>query len=248
MPTVSIVMPVYNAEAFVAEAIDSVLAQTYDDWELLVCDDCSTDSSNRIIATYAERDPRIRLMRLDTNGGAAVARNTALRAARGRYIAFLDCDDLWKPSKLERQLAFMREHCYAFTFTQYETMSQDGQLHGRVLRMPERLSYKQYLANTAIGCLTVMVDRELTGDFAMPAIRTRQDMATWLLLLRRVDYAYALQENLSTYRHVSGSISSSKLKAAKQVWRVYRQVEGLGLLRSLYSFVGYAAHAVMKRL
>lgn len=245
---VTIIMPSYNASAFIAESIESVLVQSYEDWELLITDDCSRDDSYAIAQRYAAQDARVKSYRLGKNGGAAAARNYSLDMARGRYIAFLDSDDLWKPDKLLRQVAFMEATGAAFTYTGYELMTQEGRLLGKRLHMPASLTYNQYLRNTAIGCLTVMVDREQTGAFTMPGIRSSQDMATWLLLLRRVGRAVALQEDLATYRLVKGSNSSKKLRAAQDVWRVYREIEGLGLLRSAYSFCGYALNAVKKRL
>lgn len=247
-PVVSVIMPSYNAAAFIAASVESVQAQSYEDWELLIADDCSTDETYTIARRYAAEDGRVRASRLDSNSGAAAARNLALSAAQGRYVAFLDSDDLWKPEKLSRQLEFMRERGVAFTYTDYELMNETGELLGKRLRAPISLTYSQYLRNTAIGCLTVMVDREQTGDFRMPPIRSSQDMATWLLLLRRVGVAYGLGENLAEYRLVRGSNSSKKLKAAKDVWRVYREIEGLGVARSVYSFFGYAFNAVRKRL
>lgn len=248
LPMVSIVMPSYNASAFIAESIESVLAQSYGGWELLITDDCSKDDSYAIAQRYAAQDGRVRSFRLEKNGGAAIARNYSLGLAAGRYVAFLDSDDLWKPKKLEQQLAFMQKTNAAFTYTDYELMSERGALLGKRLKMPMQLTYNQYLRNTAIGCLTVMVDRAQVGEFQMPNIRSSQDMATWLLILRRVGVAKGLRENLATYRLVQGSNSSKKLKAAKDVWRVYREIEDLGLLRSVFSFCGYAFNAVRKRL
>lgn len=246
---VSVIMPSYNAEKFIAESIQSVLAQSYVEWELLITDDCSTDGSYAIAKRYAAQDGRIRAFRLEKNSGAAVARNNSLDQAQGRYVAFLDSDDLWKSEKLEQQLAFMQKTNAAFTYTDYELMSERGELLGKRLRMPMQLTYNQYLRNTAIGCSTVMVDRDLVGDFRMfPMRRTSEDMATWLSLLRKVGIAKGVRKNLTTYRIVRGSFSSNRLKAAKDVWRVYREIEGLGLLRSAFSFCGYAFNAVKKRL
>lgn len=246
---VSVIMPSYNAEKFIAESIESVLAQSYVAWELLITDDCSTDDSYAIAQRYAAQDGRIKAFRLEKNGGAAVARNYSLGLAQGRYVAFLDSDDLWKREKLEQQLAFMQKTNAAFTYTDYELMSEQGELLGKRLKMPIQLTYNQYLRNTAIGCSTVMVDRGLAGDFRMPPMRrTSEDMATWLSLLRKVGIAKGVRKNLTTYRIVRGSFSSNRLKAARDVWKVYREIEGLGLMRSTFSFCGYAFNAVKKRL
>lgn len=245
---VSVIMPCYNAARFVESAIRSVLQQDYTEWELLVVDDCSKDDTAARVQAMAKDEPRIRFFQLEHNAGAAAARNKALREAKGRYIAFLDSDDLWLSEKLSRQLAFMKQHDYAFTYSDYQLMDEEGTLTGKRMHMPRRLSYHGYLFNTAIGCLTVVIDRVKTGDFAMPDLRTSQDAATWLLLLKRIPYAYALRECLATYRLVSTSNTASKKKAAKDVWRLYRYHEHLPLLQALFYFCGYAFHAVKKRL
>ena len=165
MELVSIIMPAYNSARFIGEAINSVLAQTYTNWELLIVDDCSKDSTAEIVAAFS--DPRIHYQRNVNNMGAAETRNQALKRAQGRYIAFLDSDDLWEPEKLEKQIAFMEKNGYAFTFSDYRIMKENGTWTGKILHMPASLSYHQYLRNTAIGCLTVVIDRLKTGDFLM---------------------------------------------------------------------------------
>lgn len=244
---VSVIMPSYNAERFIAESIRSVQDQTMTNWELLITDDCSTDSTCEIVSKLAEEDPRIKLERLPENGGAAVARNSSIARATGRYIAFLDSDDRWMPDKIERQLAFMHAMSAGISFTAYKTTEESGE-EVNVIHVPSTLSYNQYLRNTIIGCLTVIIDRELMGDFRMPLLRKRQDMATWLSLLRPGRIAYGLDVPLALYRNVSTSISHNKVKAAAGVWKVYREVEHLSLWRSSLSFIGYAYNAVAKRL
>lgn len=245
---VSIIMPSYNASRFISESIDSVLRQTYPDWELLICDDCSKDNTLDIAHKYEQEDKRVRVFSLSTNSGAAAARNYSLSQAKGQIIAFLDSDDIWKPNKLEKQLSFMLGHRYAFTYTEYELMNEEGALLHKSPHMPQFLSYSQYLRNTAIGCLTVMVDKRQVGEFMMPSIRSSQDMATWLLLLKRIDKAYLFPENLAIYRLVSNSNSAKKVKAAKDVWRVYREIERLSFLKSAISFGGYVFNALMRRI
>lgn len=244
---VSVIMPSYNAERFIAESIRSVQQQTYQNWELLVTDDCSTDRTQEILSEFAKSDARIKLFVLPQNSGAAVARNNSLDHASGQYIAFLDSDDQWKPEKLSRQIDFMRAQEAGFSFTSYETITEGGVLNN-VIHVPETLTYKQYLRNTIIGCLTVMVDRSIVGDFRMPLLRKRQDMATWLSILRKGVVGYGLDEPLSRYRLVSNSISHNKWKAAMVVWKVYRDMEHLPLLTSIRSFIGYAYNAIKKRL
>lgn len=246
-PLVSIIMPCYNAERFISDSIESVIRQTFQDWELIITDDCSRDSTYKIIESFAKKDPRIHLFRLESNSGAAVARNHSIRHAKGRFIAFLDSDDMWLPDKLDKQLEFMRCQNIGFSFTAYYVL--DSQLQNdRVIHVPSEITYREYLFNTIIGCLTVMVDREIVGDFKMPLLRKNQDMATWLSIFKRGYKGYGLDIPLAQYRIVEGSISHDKIKAAKSVWRVYRDVEQLSHIQSLYYLCGYAWNAVRKRL
>lgn len=245
---VSIIMPSYNASRFIEESIDSVVGQSFVNWELLITDDCSQDNSIEIIQSYVKKDSRIKLFFLDKNSGAAEARNNSIREAKGKFIAFLDSDDIWQPSKLEQQISFMEKNNLAFSFTAYDQMSEDGVLLNKVIEVPKAISYHSYLKNTIIGCLTVVINRDITGDFKMPNIKTSQDMATWLLVLKRGFKAYGLNKNLATYRLVGNSNSSKKSKAAKDVWRVYRDIENLSVFYSCICFVGYAFNAIKKRL
>lgn len=245
---VSVITPTYNSEAFISATIESVLHQTYENWEMIIVDDASADSTREIISVYAEQDSRIKPIFLKENGGAAVARNKALHASKGTFMAFLDGDDQWLPEKLERQIRFMKEKDYAFTFTNYEIMDEKGTPLGKYVEAPAQMTYQDLLKNTIIGCLTVIVNREKTGPFQMPNIRTRQDLALWLQLLRKGFTAYGLQESLSRYRVVPNSISSNKIKAAKKNWFVYRHIEKLSLIKSAWYFSHYALNAIKKRI
>lgn len=245
---VSIITPVYNADRFIKETIESVQQQTYKNWEMILVDDLSTDKSEEIIKSMQKEDSRIRYIKLKQNSGAAIARNIAIEKARGRYIAFLDSDDLWKYNKLEKQIKFMRENNYGFTFTSYELMSEDGTNLNKIVKVPQKINYDGLLKNTIIGCLTVVIDRELVLDFKMPLLRKGQDTATWLKILRNYPYAYSIDENLAKYRLVEGSISSNKLGALKRTWNTYRNVEKLSLIKSCYVFIYYIINAIKKRL
>ena len=246
-PNVSVITPVYNAEKFLKETIDSVLKQTYKDYDYLLVDDCSTDSSADIVKEYAENDNRVKYIKLKENSGAAVARNTGLEHAQGRYIAFVDSDDLWYPEKLEKQLTFMQENNEAFTSTKYEHITEDGEVLSAP-DFPERLNYSGLLKNTAIACSTVVIDREVIGDFRMPLVRKGQDTATWLKILRDHDYAYLVDEILNQYRGREGSLSSNKIDALKRTWNTYRNLENLLLPKALYYFTFYIWNAVKRRL
>lgn len=245
---VSIITPVYNAEEFIVETIESVQAQTFKDWELLLVDDCSKDSSGKLIEAKAKGDDRIKYIKLEKNSGAAVTRNIGLSEAQGRYVAFLDSDDIWKPEKLEKQLAFLDDREVAFCFTSYRYTNSDGSPTSKVARAPEKIDYNGLLKNTIIGCSTVLIDRELMGDFMMTNVRRGQDTATWLHLLKRVDYAYGIYEDLVWYRIVKESLSHNKFNAIKRTWNTYRNIEKLSLWKASYVFIFYAYNAAKKRL
>lgn len=247
-PEVSVITPVYNAENFLSETIESVLSQTYKSFEYLLIDDCSTDNSASLIKEYAESDSRIKYIKLSENSGAAVARNTGLENAEGRYIAFIDSDDMWYPEKLEKQLKFMKENKKAFTYTKYERITEEN---GEVIGAPDfpkKLNYSGLLKNTAIACSTVVIDRQEIGDFRMPLVRKGQDTATWLKILKEHDYAYLLDEVLNQYRAREGSLSSDKFSALKRTWNTYRNIEQLPLYKALYYFSFYVGNAIKRRL
>lgn len=244
---VSVITPVYNAEQFLRETLDSVLSQTYDNIEYILVDDCSTDDSADIINDYAQKDKRINYIKLEHNSGAAVARNTGLENATGRYIAFIDSDDVWYSEKLEKQLHFMKKSNEAFTYTKYERMSEDGKIIGAP-EFPRKLNYAGLLKNTAIACSTVVVDREVIGDFRMPLVRKGQDTATWLHILKKHDYAYLVDEVLNQYRSREGSLSDNKFGALKRTWHTYRHIEKLPLYKASYYFVHYGINALKRRI
>lgn len=244
---VSVITPVYNAEEFLAETMESVLKQSYTAFEFLLIDDCSTDTSAKMIKDFAKKDARVKYIKLAENSGAAVARNKGLEEAQGRFIAFVDSDDLWHPEKLEKQLTYMKSEDKAFTYTKYERISEQGEFLGAPA-FPSRLNYAGLLKNTAIACSTVVIDRTVIGDFRMPLVRKGQDTATWLQILKTHDYAYLVDEVLNQYRSRSGSLSSDKLGALKRTWNTYRNLENLPLHKASYYFVFYVLNAVKRRL
>lgn len=225
--------------------VESVIAQTYQDWELIIVDDVSNDDSVQLAKNFAKEEPRISLLTLKENSGAAVTRNIAIEAAKGRYIAFLDSDDIWLPDKLERQLAFMQGNNYPFSFSAYERIDENGRSLGSV-GVPKKVNYKQMLKTSVIGCLTAMYDTAHFGKVYMPLIRKRQDYGLWLKLLKQTDYAYGLQIPLGQYRVRRDSISSNKLNTATYNWRLYRQVEKLSFLASCYYFSHYALRGLLR--
>lgn len=245
-PLVSVVTPAHDAAATIGQTIDSVRTQSFGDWEQLVVDDASRDATSAIVAEAAARDPRIVLIRLDENLGPAAARNAALERAQGRYICFLDADDLWLPDKLARQLAFMAREGCPISCTAYRRMSADGARVGDVIVPPPRIAYADLLKNTAIANLTAMVDRRRTGEFRVPE-GGHEDYALWLSLLRRGVEARGLAQDLARYRVVGGSRSSRPLRSALWVWRIYRRQERLGFPRSAWCLAHYALSAAHKR-
>lgn len=247
---ISIITPVYNCERYINKTIETVINQTYSNWELLLVDDCSTDNSAKIIKGYAEKDSRVKYYKLDKNSGAAVARNFALQKSQGRFVAYLDSDDLWKEEKLEKQIYFMLTNNYAFTCTDYEKITENGESLNKIVKIPKKVNYNLFLRNTIIQTVGVMVDTKITGKdiLVMPDIRRRQDAATWCQLLKNGYDCYECPENLSYYRVVSNSLSSNKLKAVKMNWYWYRRIEKLPLWKTCYCFIGYAFNAIKKRI
>lgn len=242
---VSVIVPIYNAEDFMRETLDSILAQTYKDIEIMCIDDMSTDSSRDIIAEYASKYDNIRPILLEENAGVSNARNTGIANARGRYIAFLDSDDVWLPEKIEKQINFMKENNYAFTFTSYRFMDSDSNPLNTIVRAKDELTYKKLLRHNAISCLTVIIDREHIEDIYMPKIH-HEDYAAWLRILKRGHKAYGLDEVLAKYRSRQNSLSGNKIKAAGWTWNILRNEEKLGLFKAIYCFCYYAIINVYK--
>lgn len=242
---VSIITPAFNAAKYIDKTIVSVQQQTYPHWELIVTDDCSPDDTRQIVVGYAERDRRVKLVAQTANQGPAMARNASLQKAQGRFIAFLDSDDWWLPRKLELQLDLMRCSGSALTYTQFRRVDQDGNNEGRLIRVPDRLTYRTLLGNTAIATSTAMVDRKQTGDLQMTKTYY-DDFALWLKLLREGHVARGLHKDLMRYRVLRGSVSRSKVNSAAKVWSTYREIEGLGIASSSIHFSRYACNALLK--
>lgn len=245
MPLVSIITPSFNSANYISNTIDSILSQTFTEWELLIIDDCSTDDSIEIITEWCKKDSRINLIQLHENSGAAVARNSGIEVARGRYIAFLDSDDKWLPNKLEKQLKFMQKNNYDFTYTAYNKVTPDGTILGE-MGVPNKLQYSDLLKKCEIGCLTAMYDTARLGKIYMPLIRKRQDLGLWLRILKETKYAYGLNEILASYTVRNNSISSNKRQAAMYTWKLYREVEMLPLHKAIYYFSHYAINGVLR--
>ena len=208
MELVSVIMPTYNCERFIRESIDSVLAQTYINWELLIVDDCSTDETESVVRSFS--DPRIRYMRNEQNMGAALTRNRALKEAKGRYIAFLDSDDLWLPEKLERQIDFMQAHHYAFTYHNYIEIDEHSAPIGILVSGKKQVNRFDMMSCCWPGCLSVVYDAQVVGLIQIPDIKKNNDSAMWLLAVKKAD-CYLLPESLAQYRRRTGSITPTSL-------------------------------------
>lgn len=285
---VSIIVPVYRAESYIAETIAIVIRQTYKEWELILIDDCSPDNSAEVVhgllQDYTCRDilqeqrsehsteqrgcppawlnnvrlireytdgtgRRIILVRKERNEGAASARNTGLDMARGRYIAFLDADDVWLPEKLSRELCFMEDKHVGFAFTAYEFGDEKARSTGKKVSVPESLTYKKALSRTVIFTTTVIFDRDIIPAelMRMPEIES-EDTATWWQILRAGYTAYGLNETLAIYRRPVKSLSSNKFTAIRRIWNLYRRQERLSVISSVRYFVLWAYRATARRL
>lgn len=251
---ISIIVPVYKAEKYITQTIDTVVNQTYSDWELILVDDKSPDRSVEAIETKIGQLPqeianKIRLIRKEANEGAARARNTGLNAARGRYIAFLDADDLWSPQKLKKTFSFMKQYQAAFVFTAYDFGDENGVPTGKRTRVPKTLSYKQALSRTVIFTSTVLLD---TLKIDKSLIRMEdigsEDTAAWWRILKSGITAYGLDEPLAIYRRPENSLSSNKLVAVKRIWKLYRKVAELPVPSAAVHLVSWAWRATMRRV
>lgn len=231
---VSIIMPAYNCADYIAESIKSVQNQSYRNWELVVADDNSTDGTVDAVRSMAADDNRIHLLETDINLGPAAARNRAINAAQGDYIAFLDSDDIWYPDKLSRQISFMEQMGYDFTYTAYEKINERGEHMGVVISAPKSVNYSSMLyQGDPIGNLTVVYNAEKLGKFYVPDIKKRNDFALWLKIMHDCDRAYGLDEVLASYRVRAGSVSSTrKSKLIKYYWELYRDIERLSNIKS----------------
>ena len=242
---VSIVMPLYNAQRFVTQAIESVLSQSYEHFELLIVDDKSTDNSVTIVKKYINKDKRIKLFFLDVNSGPVAARNRAIKEAKGRYIAFLDSDDVWFRDKLYRQIEFMNENHLVLTYSAYETMDENAHyINTRKCFSP--VSYRDMLKSNRIGNLTGIYDVTFFGKVYMKDVG-HEDYVMWLHLLKRITSTSGIKEPLASYRILSNSISSNKIQALGWQWHIYRKIEKLNFLQSFYYFGHYVYNALKKR-
>lgn len=244
---VSIIMPSYNTEPYIKESIESVLAQTYQNWELILVDDCSSDQTDEVVAPFLE-DKRIHYLKNEKNSGAAVSRNRALREAKGKWIAFLDSDDLWTPEKLEKQIKFMEENGYHFSYTNYSEIDMEGNSNGVTVTGPKRITKQGMFHYCWPGCLTVMYDASVVGLIQIADIKKNNDYAMWLKVCKKAD-CYLLEETLAKYRKRSGSISNhSYTKLIKWHYKLFREAEGENSVLSAWHTVWNLFYGVIKKM
>ena len=243
---VSVITPVYNVGKVIGKTIDSMLAQEYENLEIVLVDDCSKDNSAEVIAEYTAKYPNIVYHKQEKNGGAAVARNTALKLAKGRFVAFLDSDDMWCKGKIKKQLAFMKERDAAISCTAMDCIDEEDKPLNSIRGVRDIISYRFLLKNTMISTSTVMIDRNKTGEFQMPLRRGGQDYATWLMLMRNGTICYGLNEVLSHYRVMSNSLSSNKWKSVRQVWEIQTQDEKINKVSAALNVCFFIVNAFIK--
>ncbi|MFD2942303.1 glycosyltransferase family 2 protein [Flavobacterium notoginsengisoli] len=230
---VSIIVPTYNTEKFIRSTIESVQNQTYVNWEMILADDASTDNTVSIIEEFAQKDNRIKLFKLPENRGNGFARNSALEKATGKYIAYLDADDLWFPEKLEKQIQFLKTNNLHFTFSFYDSIDEEGNNLNRRVESPNPLTYKELFFCNYVGNLTAIYDADYFGKIILETTQKRQDWRIWLTILKQIKIAKPVPESLAFYRIRKDSVSSSKFKLIKHNFGVYREFHGYNLVFSV---------------
>jgi glycosyltransferase involved in cell wall biosynthesis len=242
---VSIIIPAYNCEGFIGRTLESVLSQTYKNWEAIIIDDCSTDNTLDLVKSYSLKNQKIRYQKLSKNSGAAVARNAAVNLAKGKYLAFLDSDDIWFPEKLEQQIKFMQDNGYLFTCTSYNKIDSQGNDLGFIIRAKNFRNYNGVLKRNP-GNSTVIYDAESLGKIIIPDIRKRNDYVMWLQVVKKAKILHGLDEVLTSHRIRTGSLSRNKVGLVYYHWKVYRKIENLSLIRSSYLIVYWIIATVFK--
>ena len=243
---VSVIMPAFNAEKYIEQAIKSVLDQTYSNLELIVINDCSSDKTEEIIDKFVLQDKRVKKYNNSSNLGVSKTRNFGISIAEHDLIAFLDSDDIWKSNKLQKQIEIINNNSdFNLVFTGSQFINQDGEKLDYILNVPEKISYKELLKQNVISCSSVLAQKSLFDEIKMPSDDMHEDFATWLSILKKYDYAYGINEPLLIYRISSNSKSSNKIKAAKMTYKVYKYI-GLNIFERLYYFTQYSIRSLTK--
>lgn len=242
---VSIIMSAYNCEKFIGEAIDSVLNQSYGNWELIIVNDCSVDDTEKVIKEYALKDKRIHYFTNERNFGAAISRNNAIKQAKGRFLAFLDSDDIWKPNKLMKQIDFMLKNNCTFTCTMYDKIDENSNSLNHIIEADKKSDYYGVLKKCP-GNSTIIYDASVLGKHFIPDIKKRNDYVMWLQVIKKAKFIYGVQEVLGSHRVSGGSLSSNKKTLVKYHWYVYRKIENLSFAYSTYLIFYWVLRAVFK--
>lgn len=246
-PLVSIITPCYNSAGFIKHTINSVIDQSYKNWELIVIDDQSKDDTCKIVEEFVKQDERIKLIPLEKNGGVSNARNTGMAIAKGKYLAFLDSDDIWLKDKLMRQVVYMEEKSLPMSFCAYNRINEEGEIISKLIEVPHSVNYKQLLSHNVIIFSTSLTLASAIGDLKFKKAG-HEDWIFWLDLFKKCEQGYGINEPLALYRIRNNSVSSNKLKVIGFTWKILRESEKLGLLESIYHFTKYAFATVLKRL
>lgn len=235
---VSIITPSFNSEKFIAETINSVQNQTYQNWEMIIVDDCSKDKTVEIVKQIIKSDNRIKLIQLEKNSGPAIARNKGIQEVSGKFMTFLDADDIWFPDFLENSIKAIKEQGIHFVFSSYRRSDEDLNFIYSDFIVPQKVTYHDILKTNSISCLTAFIDIEVLGKKFMPEVFKRQDMGLWLKYLKEIPFAYGIAEPKAIYRIRKNSLSRKKSDLLKYQWQFYRNVENLNIFQSCY----YMAH------
>jgi glycosyltransferase involved in cell wall biosynthesis len=245
-PLVSVITATYNSEKFIEKTINSILSQTYKNFELIITDDCSEDNTLKIVEKFAAKDSRIRYFKLESNQGPGIARNNSIYNSSGKFIAFCDSDDQWKPPKLQKQINFMIKNQVVFSFSSYEIINENSKYIGKVIAK-KTVNYNDMLKNNYIHCLTAIYDKDYFGKVYMPSIRKRQDWALWLKLLKKVEKGYSIQEPLAIYRKRNFSTSSKKIELLKYNWAIYNKIEKFSFFHSIFLLIRFLYYYILKK-
>lgn len=242
---VSIITPSYNSARFIKQTIESVIKQTHQNWEMIIIDDCSIDASVEIIQGYMQKDSRIRLIKLEKNSGPAIARNKGIKAAKGKYLTFIDSDDIWNQYFLEKSIKFINAKKCDFVFASYERVDENLNPILNPFIASKKVNYNDILKTCNISCLTAFINIKNIGKFYMENVG-HEDYTLWLKILKKIDCAYGIQEPLAKYRILNNSLSRNKIQSALWQWQIYRKIEKLSLIQSLYYFVQYTYYGFKK--
>lgn len=248
-PSVSVITPCYNSESYISDTIKSVQSQTFQNWEMIIVDDCSTDNSAKIIKSYVSKDSRIKYIKTcNASGSPTLPRNIAIKQAKGRYIAFLDSDDIWLPNKLEEQIKILESYDnVAIAFSFYEKIDGLGNRNKRIIKSPDNITYNKLLYGNVIGCLTGMYDTSKTGKLYLEHTG-HEDYVLWLNILKNGYVAKNTNNVQALYRVREGSVSANKIKVLSWQWKIYREFEEIGLIKSIFYFCCYALNAALKAI